>query len=267
MKQSILVPCNYADQALNALFFARDLALKLEGDVIVLSVVGEDTEADKSQQASHYREEYRRLTRTGLFAGVNVKLLIKSGRLIRETLNAIDETGAGYLVVGTRGARGWDGVFAGSYSGKLVRVSPVPVFAIKHRIAIEQIRSIVLPWNFESDQAGFLEGVRKIQEVFRSRLCMLHIDTSGGPESEADLLARMKDYAKRNNLEHCAVYVRKCGDEKKGIIDFAIEIGADLIAMSTHRRDLSGLHLLSVAADVVNHSRIPVWTYSRKLPY
>ena len=49
--------------------------------------------------------------------------------------------------------------------------------------------------------------------------------------------------------------------EEAGILEFADDIGTDLIAMATHGR--SGiLHLLtgSIAEDVVNHSKRPVWT-------
>jgi nucleotide-binding universal stress UspA family protein len=49
--------------------------------------------------------------------------------------------------------------------------------------------------------------------------------------------------------------------EDAGILEFADDIGADLIAMATHGRT-GMLHLLtgSIAEDVVNHSKRPVWT-------
>jgi hypothetical protein len=53
--------------------------------------------------------------------------------------------------------------------------------------------------------------------------------------------------------------------ETDGIISFAHEVNADLIAMATHgRRGL--LHLLtgSVAEDVVNHVDCLMWTWSLK---
>jgi nucleotide-binding universal stress UspA family protein len=50
--------------------------------------------------------------------------------------------------------------------------------------------------------------------------------------------------------------------EEAGILEFAEDIKADLIALSTQgRRGL--LHLLtgSIAEDVVNHAPKPVWTF------
>ena len=50
--------------------------------------------------------------------------------------------------------------------------------------------------------------------------------------------------------------------EEDGIIFYAQDINADLIALATHGR--SGLlHLLSgsIAEDVVNHAKRPVWTF------
>ena len=53
--------------------------------------------------------------------------------------------------------------------------------------------------------------------------------------------------------------------EEDGIIFFAQDIGANLIALATHGR--SGLlHLLSgsIAEDIVNHAKRPVWTFRLK---
>jgi nucleotide-binding universal stress UspA family protein len=49
--------------------------------------------------------------------------------------------------------------------------------------------------------------------------------------------------------------------EEAGILEFADDIGTDLIAMATHGKT-GILHLLtgSIADDVVNHSKRPVWT-------
>ena len=53
--------------------------------------------------------------------------------------------------------------------------------------------------------------------------------------------------------------------EESGVINFAQEIDADMIAMGTHgRRGLAHLMSGSVAEDIVNHVDCPIWTYSIK---
>jgi len=64
-------------------------------------------------------------------------------------------------------------------------------------------------------------------------------------------------------LSNFAVYSRNALDIKDGIIDFAREINADMIAMATHgNRGLNHLYAQSIAADVVNHANFLLWTCS-----
>ena len=48
----------------------------------------------------------------------------------------------------------------------------------------------------------------------------------------------------------------------EGILEYAIESRADMIAMATHaRRGISHLLSGSITEDTINHISIPVWTY------
>jgi nucleotide-binding universal stress UspA family protein len=61
------------------------------------------------------------------------------------------------------------------------------------------------------------------------------------------------------------VHVYNDISEQEGTMNFAKDIGADMIAMGTHGR--SGLaHLFSgsIAEDVVNKVECPMWTFRNK---
>ena len=73
----------------------------------------------------------------------------------------------------------------------------------------------------------------------------------------------MKAYARHFGLNDYSVYTRNDFYEQDGIINFAKEIKADLIVMSTHgRRGLAHLISGSITEDVVNHVQCPIWTFS-----
>jgi hypothetical protein len=75
----------------------------------------------------------------------------------------------------------------------------------------------------------------------------------------------MEEFAKHFKLSNYTINLRNDAYETDGIISFASEVKADMIAMATHgRRGL--LHLLtgSVAEDVVNHVDCLIWTCSLK---
>jgi nucleotide-binding universal stress UspA family protein len=53
--------------------------------------------------------------------------------------------------------------------------------------------------------------------------------------------------------------------EVEGIINFAKSVSADLVAMRTHgRTGLAHIATDSIAEDVLNHIKCPIWTYKIK---
>ncbi len=257
-QQKILVPCDYSELSLHAVLFAYGLASNPQSEVFVLSVISD--EQQEASQRDLYKAEFAAVKGSGLLEGVTVRQLIQTGKLVEEVLKTIDERQITLLVVGTRGSRGWDGVFAGSYAGKLVRASPVPVFSIKQPARPQQVRDIVFPCDFGECSPAFIYAMKKMQAAFAGRLHLLRVIT--GKEDEKKLIDAMQDFARNHSLERYSLNVRADESEEKGIIRFATEIGADMIAMTTHSRDLSHLYLTSIAANVVNHSRLVTWTYS-----
>ena len=75
-------------------------------------------------------------------------------------------------------------------------------------------------------------------------------------------MSRIRSFVKKHNFENIKAEIYNSLSEESGIIEFADDIDADLIAMTTHGRT-GLLHLLtgSIAEDVVNHSSRPVWTF------
>jgi len=79
------------------------------------------------------------------------------------------------------------------------------------------------------------------------------------------MIEKIRSFALENEFEDYTVNIRKNIQPDSGIIEFAKEISADMIAMPIHNR--KGLrHFItgSLAEDVVNHSPRPVWTISLK---
>ena len=70
---------------------------------------------------------------------------------------------------------------------------------------------------------------------------------------------KLKDYADKHTLENYEIEIYNDRTEEDGIIYYADEIDADLIAMGTHgRTGLSHFFSGSIAEDVANHSYRPV---------
>ena len=72
---------------------------------------------------------------------------------------------------------------------------------------------------------------------------------------------RLHKFIQQFKFEQVRTEIYNSLSEEAGILVFADDIGADLIAMATHGR-IGILHILtgSIAEDVVNLSKRPVWT-------
>lgn len=91
------------------------------------------------------------------------------------------------------------------------------------------------------------------------------VNTPGNFETTRESMNRIRTFVQKHHFENIKAEVYNSLSEESGIIEFADDIDADLIAMTTHGR--TGLiHLItgSIAEDVVNHSKRPVWTYRVK---
>ena len=80
--------------------------------------------------------------------------------------------------------------------------------------------------------------------------------------TDREVKRSMDAYIAAHELENYTTNTYDDVAEEDGIVAFAEDRNMDMIAIATHGRT-GFLHLLSgsVAEDVVNHSRRPVWTF------
>ncbi|GGN07027.1 hypothetical protein GCM10010967_48050 [Dyadobacter beijingensis] len=90
---------------------------------------------------------------------------------------------------------------------------------------------------------------------------LLHVETNPAG-SEQSAMQLLEDYSRQLGLPHYTNSVIFNESVADGIIRYATQTGADLIAMGTlTNADPAHLFRPSVAADIVNHAKIPVYTF------
>ncbi|MCF2444090.1 universal stress protein [Dyadobacter sp. CY345] len=262
----ILVPCNFSSQVETAFKFALEIAAVREAQIIVLTVLKE-FDSNKLNEAENLKfqiteneNRFKILLEKQAMNRVKVTHLLRSGKITPLILSIIDEEEIDLVIMGTHGSRGWDEFFMGSNIEKIVRTSPVPVFAVKNSTSIRSVHNIVFPVSLNPGNGSLVEKVKDLQKLFRARIHLLRINT-GTSKKDSGTLQKLAEFAERNTLSNFTVNVRSSEDVKHGIIDFAREINADMITMATHgNRDLNHLYAPSIAADVVNHAGLLIWT-------
>lgn len=166
------------------------------------------------------------------------------------------------VVMGTSGASGLAEIFVGSNTEKVVRLSPVPVLAVRTFVDIQSVKHILLPSTLDLNQTDFMNRVKELQEFFGATLHILLINTPAHFRRDAEAREALEEFAKHYQLKNYKTHFRNYTHEDEGIIDFASDQQMNLIAMATHaRKGLAHLFNGSITEDVVNHVQMPIWTY------
>jgi len=273
--KSILVPCDFSAEAREAYAFALQLATKTQGLVHVLKAVDLPVMYESALGAAPYYfdptlikelkedavAQYEKL-KSQFPTSPRTEFFVQEGPVTPTIRQFISDHAIDLVVMGTRGASGLEEYLIGSNTEKIVRYSPVPVFAIRKSVPLETIKHIVFPTPLETDPE-LMSQVRTLQEFFQATVHLLLINTPHNLERRGDEQKRLEDFAQKNQLTQFSVNTRDEFREPSGILNFAHEIKADLIAMGTHgRRGLAHVFAGSITEHVVNRVNCPIWTFS-----
>lgn len=274
--KNLLVPCDFSEESREAYQFALQLAAKAGGAVSVLKAIDLPVMYESALGAAPYyfdptlikelkddaHTQFEKM-KSKYATSVPINFVVQEGPVTPTIRQFIKDLSIDQVVMGTRGASGIAEYLIGSNTEKVVRFSPVPVFCIRKAPDLKTIRNIVFPTTLELNQEGLLSEIKKLQQFFQAKLHLLIINTPYNLQRTADETKKMEVFAKHYQLENYTLNTRDDFREPNGIVEFAFEIKADLIAMGTHgRRGLAHLFAGSITEEVVNHVDCPIWTFS-----
>jgi nucleotide-binding universal stress UspA family protein len=278
--KKILVPCDFSQPSKEAYKFALELALISKAEIFVVHAIQlpfmyetafgiqpypVDPELMKKMedQATQAFQKMKQTYHPPVAITVHFQILYDF--VLPSVRNFIQEKAIDLVIMGTHGASGLEEFFIGSNTEKIVRFSPVPVIAIRRARTYGAIQNIVFPSSLELNQSDLVEHIIKLQEFFQAKLHIITINTPENFQTDTEAHEKMQDFANHYKLKNYTLNFRNNFSERDGILFFAEEIKADMIAMATHsRKGLKHFFMGSIAESVVNHLDRPVWTYSIK---
>lgn len=214
--------------------------------------------ANAEEKCEQFLKAYKR-------EGLEIKKKIKIGSAFHYITEEIDDKKINLVIMGSKGSGGLEEILIGSNTEKVVRHSKCPVLTVKSKKQIEDIKDIVFATSFKEQDSHVAEELKKLQEIFKAKLHLVRVNTPTNFETNRNINALSSRFIRENNISNYTINIYNDKVEEDGIIFFAQDIDADLIALATHGR--SGLvHLLSgsIAEDIVNHAKRPVWTFRLK---
>ncbi|WP_436515896.1 universal stress protein [Ekhidna sp. To15] len=273
----ILVPYDFSKVSEHALDFACQIADKAGSEIMLLNVIEHPTadsfktlgmqNVDPMEQLyikkmyETVQEKLEGVVTAAKYSDELITTKIQLGNPFNTIIDQIVEEKMSMLVAGTEGADGLNEYFVGSNAEKIVRKASCPVITIQDKCELEPIEKIVFASDFQHTDDDFVAQLKEMQNTFDAQLNIVKINTPASFTSTRHDTKQMEEFVKKYAIENYTIEIYNYKNEEDGIILYSEDIEADMIALGTHQRKGVG-HFLSgsIAEDVVNHSKIPVWT-------
>lgn len=266
----ILVPMDFSDSSLNAVYYAVEMADLFDSEITLLHVLSNSTLQSlftNDSEIALLRDKVRNKleeTKDEILAkwpAMRVNTMVAEGKPYKVINRVATENKTDTIVMGTNGVNGME-TFTGSTTSRVLKISKIPVIAVKEKQTNPKFDKIVLPIDLTKTSRQKIDWAVKIGMKYNSTIHIIM-------ELDNDELAMKK--IKANLLQAEGIFKkyginyksRLLDDHKypdnlgKDTIQYAEEIGADLILIMTKSETakFSELFVGSYAEQIVNSSQ------------
>lgn len=271
----IIVPVDFSEYSEYALEAASILAKKHNAEIFALHMlemsdsVFSSSNQDQKSKAFFFlkiaEQKFEEFLDKDYLKGIKITPMVKQFKVFSEVSEVAKEHGADLIVMGSQGTSGFNEIFVGSNTEKVVRHSDIPVLVIKHKPATFNFDTIVFASNFSDNAVDvYKRALTTLGDDANIHLLYVNVpgenfkSTTEMEESVASFLMLAEGNITRlNKVNYVSDYT-----VEKGIINFSNVVGADLIVMPTHgRKGLAHFFEGSISEDLANHATLPVMTF------
>lgn len=273
----ILVPYDFTKVSEHALDLACQIADKAGSEIMLINVIEHPTadsfntigiKLEDPMEQLYIKKMYEmvqgklaEVVSNAKYADEKITTKIQLGNAFKNIIDQITEEKVSILVVGTEGAEGLNEFFVGSNAERIVRQASCPVITVQDKAELEPINKIVFASDFQHTDDHFIGQLLELQKMFDAQLSIVKINTPASFTSTRHDNSQMEEFVSKYGIKNYTTDIYNHKNEEDGIIFYAEDIEADMIALGTHQRKGVGHFLAgSIAEDVVNHAKIPVWT-------
>ncbi len=277
--KKILVPTDFSKTAAMATDVAFDIAKKAGASIILLHVIEEATSGSFNVEGQvayasmtdklftlkmieKAKGQMLKVVKDPKYAAVKVDGELRLGNPFHGMRTIIAEQKVDLVVMGTSGKTGLSESVIGSNTERVIRISHCPVLTIQKKPPTSEFKSIVYATAMSKDEEIFSRIVKKTQGYYDSVVHLVRINTPGDFQRDHIVKDYMDKFAKKLGFKNFTINIFNDLTIEEGVIRFADQIDADMIAMATHGR--SGFaHVIagSVAEEVASHAKRPVLTF------
>jgi nucleotide-binding universal stress UspA family protein len=271
----ILVPVDFSKEAECAAKVAASIARKTGAEIYLLHMLelpvatidpAEMTSVSSEPQTIYFmkmaREKFQKFEQLPFFRGIKVVENIQFHHAFAGIIEESKRQKIDLIVMGSQGASGLKEMFIGSNTEKVVRRSEVPVLVIKQGTDDFKVEDIVFGSDFSLENKKSFQRVIDFAKIFGARIHLLYVNTIHNFNTTKEVEKRMEEFVADFDMPTFTKNIYNDISIENGILTFAREMEADLIALNTHGRSgLSQLFNGSIGQELTNHALRPVITF------
>ena len=286
MKNALLVPTDFSDNAWVATQYAVHLAMKFGWDIHLLHVYqtlrrglagtqfNEEVEAHASNRANENMELLEQRVKS-ISDTLSVTSACIEGDLCHIVLEIVEEGNTKFVVMGTKGASGFKHAALGSNTYEIIQKSPIGVLAVPDVYGQFRLDKVGLLTNFKDSEIQLLNAFSN-RATTGLDVVMLHIEEAN-KRQEDESVQYWIDYVLRNTQMRSVSYrssetikrldVRESIPE--GIAELIQEERVDLLLVSYNRKSFfKQLFSKSLTKAIAHNLVVPAYfkhTYDEKV--
>ena len=271
----ILVPIDFSKEAECAAKVAADIAKKTGSEIHLVHMLelpvttvdpAEMNSVSSEPQIIYFmklaHEKFEKFVNLPFFKGLKVIQSVQFQHAFSGIISESEKNDIDLIVMGSQGASGLQEMFIGSNTEKVVRRSRIPVLVIKKRIEEFKVDNLIFASDFNKESKTTFQRVIDFAKVFDARIHLLYINTIHNFNTTKNIEKRIADFMADFDFSNYTTNIYNDISIEKGILSFARDIDADLIALNTHGRSgLSQLFNGSIGQELANHALRPVITF------
>lgn len=272
--KNILVPTDFSDQAEKALKVAAQLANKFDGEIYLLHMLELPLQLiDPVNGSSHNLPEaiffmklahqrFSKIMKEPFLKGIKVHETVEFHRAFDGIMEIGKEKKCDLIVMGSHGASGFQEMFIGSNTEKVVRHSEIPVLVIKNEIPDFKINNFIFATDGNAKNKHILNKAIEFAKTLDATLHLLFVNTPNDFLTSKDAYERMENFVNGSNHNNYKIHIYNDISVEQGILNFAKKMDAGLIGIGTHgRKGIAHFFNGSISEDLVNHANRPVVTF------
>lgn len=271
--KTILFPTDFSENALNALYYAMELAKKERARLILLHVYHIDPSPPYMDEAYERNTTEERWlsklkslqTKVDHAGEIECELVARLDLAVDGIVEEAEERNVDLIVMGTHGASGLQEILMGSNTTRVIEKAPCPVIAVPTGASYQHMKKITFATNYKKIDAEVIQKLVKIADPFSAQLNVLHVYEENEAAAKEEMARFIREEGKKITYSNLSYELIRGDDVEKRLEEYLALGTTDLMVLSTHKKNFRDkLFGSSITKKLVCHSKVPVMAFHYK---